>query len=128
MNTIFENQEIKEFGENLENLFSFSNKEEKNDFEIVALHLDLMNDVKKLMEIQNINYKTLAEKLNVNKSHVSQLFRGDRIFNAKLLIKLQNIFNVKFEISQTSRENGIMPQKPMKIIKGRNYNHLQLVA
>jgi hypothetical protein len=36
MNTIFENQEIKEFSENLENLFSFSNKEEKNDFEIVA--------------------------------------------------------------------------------------------
>ncbi len=73
-------------------------QEEKIQFEAEKIHLDFIFLLKDLMERYGINRKQLAEKLGVAPSYLTQLFRGDRLLNLKMIAKIQEVFDVKFKI------------------------------
>lgn len=85
--------------EELHLLVDLSNPKEKEEFDQIAFQLDLMHEVKKLMNLNGWNQNDLSSKLGKSKSYISQLFAGDKLLNIKTIIKLQNIFNVKFSIT-----------------------------
>jgi len=78
--------------------FSFENEEEKIQFEAEMIHLDLIEEISKLMESKGMKRADLAKALGTTKGYVTQLFSGDRLLNMKTLAKLQTIFDVKVKI------------------------------
>lgn len=85
--------------EQLKDILRFQDDDEKFEFEMQMIHLNLMNQVRELMEKQGMNKKMLAECLHTSKGYVSQLFSGDKMFNLPLIAKLQRIFHVQFMAS-----------------------------
>jgi transcriptional regulator with XRE-family HTH domain len=82
----------------MQQVLGFQDDQEKLAFEAEMIHLNLMQEVQKLMVQQKMNKKTLAEKLGTSQGYLSQLFSGDKLMNLKLLAKLQRIFHVRFEV------------------------------
>jgi transcriptional regulator with XRE-family HTH domain len=78
--------------------FSFENEEEKIQFEAEMIHLDLIEEISKLMEAKGMKRADLAKALGTTKGYVTQLFSGDRFLNIKTLAKIKNIFDVKIKI------------------------------
>jgi ribosome-binding protein aMBF1 (putative translation factor) len=74
------------------------NDQEKLEFEAEMIHLQVMDQIRTLMEEQGMNKTMLAKHLNTTKGYVSQLFSGDKLLNLKLLAKFQRIFQIQFEI------------------------------
>lgn len=82
----------------LESLLSFENENEKLELEAELLHLKFVGVIEELMEQENITKAELAEKLSTSKSYITQLFTGDKLFNIKTLVKLQQALNFNFKI------------------------------
>ena len=80
----------------LEELFTFKDDTERIEIKASFIQLDILDEIKKLMEEKNISRTELAEKLKKSKSFVSQLFSGDKALNLKMIAQFQEIFNVKF--------------------------------
>ncbi len=85
--------------ETVNELLKFDSEDERIEFKAIAIQLDILAEVSKLMIHDNITRKELADKLGKSKSFVSQLFSGDKLLNLKMIAKLQEIFNAKFESS-----------------------------
>ena len=79
-------------------LLKIKNDNEKIQLKAEMLHLDIMNEISQLMEKKSISKTQLADKLNVSKSYITQLFTGDKLINLKLLSQIQVIFDVSFTI------------------------------
>jgi transcriptional regulator with XRE-family HTH domain len=87
---------------NLNDILDSSTDSEDFQFEEMVVNSDFMNFVSELMKINKIETKAeLAEKLGVTKAYVSKLFSGDKYFNVHLLVQLQRIFDVKFQLVTT---------------------------
>ena len=101
MSSLLEKQQM---AEQLRDVLRFQDHDDRLEFEVEMIHLDIMSHVRQLMENQGMNKTMLAEQLQTSKGYISQLFSGDKIINLKLLVKLQRIFNVQFTI--TSQEKA----------------------
>jgi len=75
-------------------LIKIKNKDEKIQLITEMIHLNIMNELTLLMEQKFINKTQLAEKLNVSKSYITQLFTADKILNLKLISQIQDVFNI----------------------------------
>lgn len=80
----------------LAELLSFKDDEERIDVKASFIQLDILDEVKKIMKEKNISRTELAEKLKKSKSFVSQLFSGDKALNLKMIAQFQEIFDAKF--------------------------------
>ncbi len=80
----------------LEEALKFENEEDRIEVKASFIQLDILDEVKKLMEEKNISRTELAKKLKKSKSFVSQLFSGDKALNLKMIAQFQEIFNAKF--------------------------------
>ncbi len=80
----------------LEEALKFENDEDRIEVKASFIQLDILDEVKKLMEEKNISRTELAKKLKKSKSFVSQLFSGDKALNLKMIAQFQEIFNAKF--------------------------------
>ncbi|MFZ1288542.1 MAG: helix-turn-helix transcriptional regulator [Melioribacteraceae bacterium] len=94
--SVKENRKIDLMIEELENALKFENEDERIDVKASLIQLDILDDVKKLMEEKKLSRTELAKKLNKSKSFVSQLFSGDKALNLKMISQFQEIFGVKF--------------------------------
>lgn len=73
--------------------------EDKITTQAQMIHLDLIHEIRGLMQLKEISSKKeLAERLNTTSSYITQLFSGEKLVNLKLLAKLQLIFDTKFNI------------------------------
>ncbi len=116
--------------ERFNEILSFRNEAEKIQFEAEIFSLDIMYEVECLMKSQefDLNKTQLANKLDVSKGYLTQLFTGDKLINLKTMAKLQRIFNIKFSVSHESIEKlkmRAMEKKYRKIEFNRNKDDWQ---
>ena len=115
--------------ENVENRFKkllkIKNKNEK--FQLIAemLHLNMINEISNLMEQRRINKAQLAEKLDVSKSYITQLFTADKVINLKLIAQIQDIFGISFGITLNGGGRSLMEPNKQKRRKMQQNNNLQ---
>lgn len=81
-----------------ENLFSFKNKEEELEHEAKMIMFRFLSELDKLFAEKPIRKKELAEAINTSASFVTQLYRGDKLVNLLILAKIQEAYNLTFEI------------------------------
>jgi ribosome-binding protein aMBF1 (putative translation factor) len=90
----------------MEDVFTFENDDEKLQFEAEMIHLDIMNEVRMLMNLHGVNKTELAKRLKTSKGYVTQLFSGDKLINLKTIAKIQQIFDVRLTKKFVKKSNA----------------------
>lgn len=106
----------------IKEVFKFENDDDAVQFEAETIHLDLINEISKLMSLKNMNKAELAKALGTTKGYVSQLFSGEKLLNLKTLAKIQRIFGVKLNLQfvlkcEIKKDERIKDAKPEKFKK-----------
>jgi len=83
------------------------NEEEKNERQATFLSLKIMIELEKIRKQKRMKYSEIAEKLNLSKAFVSQLFSGDKLMNLKTLAKINQLFNLKVDFNFETLETEI---------------------
>ncbi|MCU7526222.1 MAG: helix-turn-helix domain-containing protein [Ignavibacteria bacterium] len=111
----------KEIEKRMENLLSFENNAELEDFDEIVFHLRVMNEIKDLLKKKNWNKKKLAEELGTSQSYISQLFSANKLINTKLIGKLERLLNVRFtiKIEELSEEAALIQKESSSFKPGR---------
>ena len=90
----------------MKDVFTFENDDEKLQFEAEMIHLDIMNEVRMLMNLHGVNKTELAKRLKTSKGYVTQLFSGDKLINLKTIAKIQQIFDVRLTKKFVKKSNA----------------------
>ena len=85
-------------------------KETDIDFTAITIQLQVMSEVEVLLEQHQMTRKDLAEALGTSQSYITQLFKGDKLLNLKMMAKLQTLFNKQFFIE--AREDSARLPRP----------------
>lgn len=85
---------------------SFASKNAKKRFQLAAdgIQIDIVNIVLEKMKKQGLSKADVAEKLDVSRSYVSQLFSCDKRMNLTTLAKLQSILRTRFLVTASDSE------------------------
>ena len=81
-----------------EDILKFKDDKEKLEFDIERFQLNFVHEILILMEEQNIEKEKLAKLLGITEKKLSEYFAVDRLFDLKIMFKLQEIFDIKFKI------------------------------
>lgn len=81
-----------------EDLFSFKNKQEELDHEAKMIMFRFLSELDKLFSEKPIKKKDLAEAIHTSRSFITQLYQGDKLINLINLAKIQDAYNLTFEI------------------------------
>jgi hypothetical protein len=81
-----------------ENLFSFKTKEEELEHEAKMIMFRFLSELEKLNTEKPIKKKELANAINTSASFITQLYQGDKLINLLTLAKIQDAYNLTFEI------------------------------
>lgn len=82
-----------------EGLFTFKNEKQELDHEARMIMFRFLSELENLNKSENVlKKKELAQKLGVSASYITQIFSGAKLANFNLLAKIQNAFNITFEI------------------------------
>ena len=76
------------------------NKRDRFQFEMEMFQIDLMTEIQKLMEKQNISYRELAKKMKISKKKLHKLYSADKRIKIKNIVQLQRIFNIRYNIKE----------------------------
>jgi transcriptional regulator with XRE-family HTH domain len=88
-----------------ENLFTFSDEKDELDYEAHLLMFRFLSEVEKNYPEGRIpKNKDLASKLGVSSSYITQVFKGEKLLNFKMLAKLQKALDITFEIRAKKNE------------------------
>lgn len=79
-------------------LLSFKSKEDELEHNAIMISFAFLSEVAKILDERGISRTELAQKLETSKSYITQLFRGNKIINAKMIAKLQYLLNIQFKI------------------------------
>lgn len=85
----------------ISNHLKFKNEEEIISHYADCISLDIVYELKKVMEQKNMNKVELAKLLGTSKSYITQLFSGDKLINLKLLGKIKRKLNIQVKFSIT---------------------------
>lgn len=90
----------KNFGDDFKDALSFKTGKEKIEHDAQMISFRFLSEISRLMEESepSINKKELAEKLRTSSSYITQLFQGNKLLNFPSLAKIQEVFDVTFEI------------------------------
>jgi transcriptional regulator with XRE-family HTH domain len=81
-----------------EGLFTEKSKEEELEHEAKMIMFRFLNELEKMNSEKPIKKKDLAKSLNTSASFITQLYRGDKLINLLTLAKIQDAYNITFEI------------------------------
>lgn len=84
--------------EEFDNLLKMESIEEELDFRADLLAMQFLGLVDEKMERNNISKKALAERIGTSASFITQLFRGDKKPNWKLLARMSDALDINFKI------------------------------
>jgi len=87
----------------VKNLFVFESDDEKLNFKAEQLHLAIMIKIKELMDKKGWKKSDLAFALGVKKPFITKLFSAEKFLNIKMIAKIEEIFDVYFDINPVSR-------------------------
>ena len=111
------NMKSKKIKNEFQNLLRFSSDEERNEHRSKMIMFSFLDIVEKEMPIRKMSKKDLSEKLNTSASFVTQLFTGTKITNLLTVAKLEDIFDINFQISTVEPKNS---KKISKVKKSNN--------
>ncbi|KAF0243148.1 MAG: helix-turn-helix domain-containing [Chitinophagaceae bacterium] len=95
-------------GPGFEDLFSFKNKEEELEHEAKMIMFRFLSELDKVFAEKPIRKKDLAEAIKTSASFITQLYQGDKLVNLLTLAKIQEAYNLTFEIkAKLNSENYI---------------------
>jgi transcriptional regulator with XRE-family HTH domain len=116
------NKADKNFQRRVDQIVGFKSKKEKHEFDLIALHLDIMNKIKCAMDRKRMSQKGLAAKLKVSPSFISQLFSGDKILNLSLINDIKKIFgcNIIIDLEYPTKRIAVPRSTVKAYMKKRN--------
>lgn len=88
-----------QIAQEFEHLFSFANEFEELEHEEKLLSIKFLSEFEKIINDKDIKRKDIALALKTSPSYITQLFKGDRLVNIPILIKIQEKYNFTFEIN-----------------------------
>jgi transcriptional regulator with XRE-family HTH domain len=88
-----------------ENLFTFNSEKEELEHEAKMIMFRFLSELENINDSGITKKKELAEKLGVSASYITQLFNGNKLMNFTLLAKIQEAFNITFEIKARPNES-----------------------
>lgn len=119
---------LKKMKEDLERSLSFKSEDEKIEHDAQMLMYSFLSEVERFQEMNKINRKLLAKKINTSGSYLTQIFRGAKPLNFITIAKLQKALNIKFEVSAFSRSLDIERNKLHLDIKGVTHDNQKPVT
>lgn len=81
-----------------ESLFSSKTKKEELEHEAKMIMFRFIGEIEKLKSDKPLKKKELAKALGTSASYITQLYRGDKLVNLTTLAKLQDVYDLIFEI------------------------------
>ena len=100
-----------------EGLFTEKSKEEELEHEAKMIMFRFLNELEKMNSEKPIKKKDLAIALNTSASFITQLYRGDKLINLLTLAKIQDAYNITFEIKAKLNTEIIKAEKLQKVNK-----------
>lgn len=97
-----------------QNLFEFKSKEEEYEHEAKMLMFKFLSEIEKINDARKSFKKQLATAIGTSASYITQLYNGDKLINLLTLAKLQDVYNIEFEIKAISN-NYVSIDKPFAI-------------
>jgi plasmid maintenance system antidote protein VapI len=79
-------------------LFNLS-ENEKIEHDAQMLSFIVLSEFEKILVEKGWSRKDLADKIGTSPSYITQLFRGDRLLNFKMIAKMQKALNAEINIS-----------------------------
>ena len=89
-----------------ESVFTEKNKEEELEHEAKMIMFRFLNELEKLNPEKPLKKKDLAQAINTSASFITQLYRGDKLINLHTLAKIQEAYNITFEIKAKLNSNN----------------------
>lgn len=86
-----------------EDLFSFKSKDEELEHEAKMIMFRFLSELERL-SAKPIKKKELAKAIETSPSFITQLYQGDKIINLPTLAKIQEAYDITFEI--TAKRNN----------------------
>lgn len=81
-----------------ENLFAFKTKKEEIEHEAKMIMFRFFSELEKINSENPIKKKELAQALKTSASYITQLYHGDKLINLLTLAKVQDAYNITFDI------------------------------
>jgi transcriptional regulator with XRE-family HTH domain len=81
-----------------ENLFSFKSKKEEIEHEAKMIMFRFLSELEKINSEKPVKKKELAQALKTSASYITQLYQGDKLINLLTLAKVQEAYNITFDI------------------------------
>jgi ribosome-binding protein aMBF1 (putative translation factor) len=110
--------------ERMKDILDFKNEQEKEEFELKMLSLQIVNAISDVMQYYGWNKAKLAEEMGTSKSYITQLFKGDKIVNLNFIAKLKRILKIKLNISfvlSAGNEINLVDKNTGKFISHQSY-------
>jgi transcriptional regulator with XRE-family HTH domain len=82
----------------VEHLFEFKTKEEEWEHGAKMIMFRFFSELEKINHGKPIRKKELAKAIGTSASFVTQLFQGDKLVNLITLAKIQEAYDISFEI------------------------------
>ncbi|HEX2866932.1 MAG TPA: helix-turn-helix domain-containing protein [Ignavibacteriales bacterium] len=110
-----------EIEKKMEDLLSFENSAEVEEFDEIVFHLRVMNEIKDVLKKKNWNKKKLADELGTTQSYISQLFSANKLVNTKLIGKLERVLKIRFnvEVEEIPEETALLQKENSNLNAGR---------
>lgn len=81
-----------------EDLFKFENEEQELEHDAKMIMFRFLSEIEKINNGKNIKNKDLADIFGTSKSYITQLLRGDKLINLLKIAKLQEAYDITFDI------------------------------
>lgn len=93
----------------LNELLSLS-EESMNEVNAHLICAEFISEINKAIERDHkgLLRKELAEMIGVSASHMTQIFRGDKLFNFKMLAKIEQALNIKFKVKAIPQDSAAL--------------------
>jgi DNA-binding Xre family transcriptional regulator len=95
-------------------LFNFPDKEARIEHEAKMLMFKFLSALEKSGKKKKWKKKELALAIGTSPSYITQLYKGDKLINLHTLAKLQEAYEVSFEIKVRAKKMMIPAQKKQR--------------
>jgi len=109
----------------LKNVFKKKDFQEEVEFETNMLALSFLSEIEKEADLQGIKRKELAEMVGTSPSYITQIMRGNKVPNLRILTALGLALGKKFEVNAVVcvQENKKAKIQPETEAKHREYTY-----
>tara|TARA_R110000868_G_scaffold125511_8_gene331608 strand:+ start:11941 stop:12384 length:444 start_codon:yes stop_codon:yes gene_type:complete len=102
------NSKTKNIQSAFQDLLGPNSKEEELVLKEQVLAMKFLGEIDEMMEEQGMKKKELAEKVGTSASYITQLFRGNRIPNHQIIIKMADALDIDFVVTTKKKYDQML--------------------